>query len=195
MGATFYSAPSHFITSESVTEGHPDKLCDQISDAILDAILAKDPNLKHQKAFELQGKKKVFTLPEKAPLSKAINLLKQAKIGHIPIVDTQNRAVGVLTPYDLLLSYFAFPWHREGGSGKRNMLSHPRKQINITHLPVTNDMSFMVEHVSPNTSFVNIVLTMGKSRISSVVVEEREKVVGLITTKDLLKAAVKEYRL
>ena len=31
------------FTSESVTEGHPDKICDQISDAILDAILAKDP--------------------------------------------------------------------------------------------------------------------------------------------------------
>ena len=33
-----------FFTSESVTEGHPDKICDQISDAVLDAILAKDPN-------------------------------------------------------------------------------------------------------------------------------------------------------
>ena len=33
----------HFFTSESVTEGHPDKICDQISDAILDAILEKDP--------------------------------------------------------------------------------------------------------------------------------------------------------
>ena len=32
----------HFFTSESVTEGHPDKICDQISDAVLDAILAKD---------------------------------------------------------------------------------------------------------------------------------------------------------
>ena len=32
-----------FFTSESVTEGHPDKICDQISDAVLDAILAKDP--------------------------------------------------------------------------------------------------------------------------------------------------------
>jgi len=35
--------PKTFFTSESVTEGHPDKLCDQISDAILDAILAQDP--------------------------------------------------------------------------------------------------------------------------------------------------------
>ena len=36
---------SHFFfTSESVTEGHPDKICDQISDAVLDAILENDPN-------------------------------------------------------------------------------------------------------------------------------------------------------
>ena len=34
----------HFFTSESVTEGHPDKIADQISDAVLDAILEKDPN-------------------------------------------------------------------------------------------------------------------------------------------------------
>ena len=32
------------FTSESVTEGHPDKMCDQISDAVLDAILSQDPN-------------------------------------------------------------------------------------------------------------------------------------------------------
>lgn len=34
----------HLFTSESVTEGHPDKICDQISDAVLDAIYAQDPN-------------------------------------------------------------------------------------------------------------------------------------------------------
>lgn len=34
----------HLFTSESVTEGHPDKVCDQISDAILDTILSEDPN-------------------------------------------------------------------------------------------------------------------------------------------------------
>lgn len=40
---TFMTSPSFFFTSESVTEGHPDKICDQISDAILDAILQDDP--------------------------------------------------------------------------------------------------------------------------------------------------------
>jgi S-adenosylmethionine synthetase len=41
--STFMTSPSLFLTSESVTEGHPDKLCDQISDAMLDAIMEKDP--------------------------------------------------------------------------------------------------------------------------------------------------------
>ena len=36
-------ASQYLFTSESVTEGHPDKMCDQISDAILDAIIARDP--------------------------------------------------------------------------------------------------------------------------------------------------------
>lgn len=34
----------YFFTSESVTEGHPDKVADQISDAVLDTLLAQDPN-------------------------------------------------------------------------------------------------------------------------------------------------------
>ncbi|MBQ6521215.1 MAG: methionine adenosyltransferase, partial [Atopobiaceae bacterium] len=39
------ASTSFFFTSESVTEGHPDKICDQISDAVLDAILAKEARL------------------------------------------------------------------------------------------------------------------------------------------------------
>ena len=41
---TFMTSPSLLFTSESVTEGHPDKMCDQISDAVLDAIFAQDPH-------------------------------------------------------------------------------------------------------------------------------------------------------
>ena len=42
-GTTFQHSPSYLYSSESVTEGHPDKLCDQVSDAVLDAIYAQDP--------------------------------------------------------------------------------------------------------------------------------------------------------
>lgn len=43
MSNSFMSSPSLLFTSESVTEGHPDKMCDQISDAVLDALLEQDP--------------------------------------------------------------------------------------------------------------------------------------------------------
>ena len=46
MSIALTNSPSLLFTSESVTEGHPDKLCDQISDAILDAIIAEDPHAK-----------------------------------------------------------------------------------------------------------------------------------------------------
>jgi S-adenosylmethionine synthetase len=40
---SFTNTSSYLLTSESVTEGHPDKVCDQVSDAVLDAMLAQDP--------------------------------------------------------------------------------------------------------------------------------------------------------
>jgi S-adenosylmethionine synthetase len=43
MSITFMTSPKLMFTSESVSEGHPDKMCDQISDAILDACLEQDP--------------------------------------------------------------------------------------------------------------------------------------------------------
>jgi S-adenosylmethionine synthetase len=43
MSTTFMTSPSLMFTSESVTEGHPDKLCDQIADAVLDSCLEQDP--------------------------------------------------------------------------------------------------------------------------------------------------------
>ncbi|PDV96593.1 methionine adenosyltransferase [Candidatus Chloroploca asiatica] len=43
MATTFTTSPQFYFTSESVSSGHPDKMCDQISDAILDAFLSHDP--------------------------------------------------------------------------------------------------------------------------------------------------------
>ena len=43
MPMLFHQSPSYLLTSESVTEGHPDKLCDQVSDGVLDAVLKDDP--------------------------------------------------------------------------------------------------------------------------------------------------------
>ena len=43
MTNSFMNSAKYMLTSESVTEGHPDRICDQISDAVLDAVLAQDP--------------------------------------------------------------------------------------------------------------------------------------------------------
>ncbi len=43
MTTTMMKSPKYLFTSESVTEGHPDKLCDQVSDAVLDACMEQDP--------------------------------------------------------------------------------------------------------------------------------------------------------
>ncbi|PKB66904.1 MAG: methionine adenosyltransferase [SAR202 cluster bacterium Io17-Chloro-G4] len=43
MALLFHESPKYLLTSESVTEGHPDKLCDQISDGVLDEVLRGDP--------------------------------------------------------------------------------------------------------------------------------------------------------
>ncbi len=43
MTLTFMNLPKYLFTSESVTEGHPDKICDQVADAVLDTLLAQDP--------------------------------------------------------------------------------------------------------------------------------------------------------
>ena len=43
MTTTFQSSPKLLFTSESVTEGHPDKVCDQISDAVVDWCLSQNP--------------------------------------------------------------------------------------------------------------------------------------------------------
>src|SRR5207245_6773110 len=44
VATSFGSSHSFLLTSESVTEGHPDKVCDQVSDAVLDGMLAQDPH-------------------------------------------------------------------------------------------------------------------------------------------------------
>ncbi|MCY3936255.1 MAG: methionine adenosyltransferase [Chloroflexi bacterium] len=81
---TFFRSPQYFLTSESVTEGHPDKACDQISDAVLDAALAADPN--SRVACEVATKSNiVFVFGE---------ITTQAKIDYEAITRQTLREIG-----------------------------------------------------------------------------------------------------
>ncbi len=80
----------HLFTSESVTEGHPDKLCDQISDAVLDAVLAADP--KGRVACESMAKgEDVYVIGE---------LTTAAKLEIEPLVRETIRSIGYTHPED-----------------------------------------------------------------------------------------------
>ena len=74
----------YFFTSESVTEGHPDKLCDSISDSILDACLAQDPNSKV--AMETVAKSNMILL--------AGEITTNAKINSDEIVRNRIKEIG-----------------------------------------------------------------------------------------------------
>ena len=65
----------NLFTSESVTEGHPDKLCDYISDSILDAYLEKDPNARIA-CETVAGKGEIFITGEITSIAEEINIEK-----------------------------------------------------------------------------------------------------------------------
>ena len=79
----------YLVTSESVTEGHPDKVCDQISDAILDAYLAQDP--KSRVAVETMVSTDMVVLAGEVTSRGTVDVVKTA--------DTQKREKALtLTP-------------------------------------------------------------------------------------------------
>ena len=67
----------HFVTSESVTEGHPDKVCDQISDGILDAVIAQDP--KAHVAIETMASKNTLMIAGELTTSAQVDVVAIAR--------------------------------------------------------------------------------------------------------------------
>lgn len=80
----------YLFTSESVTEGHPDKICDQISDTILDALLAQDPSSRVAAEVVVNTGLVLVTgeITSKAPVN-YVNLVRQ-KIAEIGYIDADN---------------------------------------------------------------------------------------------------------
>lgn len=67
----------YFVTSESVTEGHPDKICDQISDGILDAYLAQDNN--SRVAVETMVSKNTIMIAGEVTSNAKVNIVEVAR--------------------------------------------------------------------------------------------------------------------
>src|SRR5258708_16687299 len=97
---------SYLFSSESVTEGHPDKLCDQVSDAILDACLTGDPTSRVAcetvaktgfvlVAGEITDRKSTRLNSSHQIISYAVFCLKKKKM----LTDCSNRSPAKIMPY------------------------------------------------------------------------------------------------
>ncbi len=82
-----------YYTTESVTAGHPDKVCDQISDAILDACLAQDP----------KSRVAVETFGSHGTLMMGGEVTTNAKVDYKAIADKVYRDIGYTDPLDILV--------------------------------------------------------------------------------------------
>lgn len=86
----------YLVTSESVTEGHPDKVCDQISDAILDAYLAQDP--KSRVAVETMVSTDMVVLAGEVTSRGTVDVVKTAREVIRDIGYTEREKALTLTP-------------------------------------------------------------------------------------------------
>ena len=82
MPIQFMTSPKYLLTSESVTEGHPDKLCDQISDAVLDAALRGD--LMSRVACETVATKNLIMVTGEITTNSELNFDDIARGRHAP---------------------------------------------------------------------------------------------------------------
>ena len=108
------SHASRLFTSESVTEGHPDKICDQISDAVLDAYLERDPRAR--------------VACEAAAKSKEIFLLGEITIRNRQEDNPDTNHVGLRGVIQDVLDQIGYPADSDFGRGDYNLHVHISEQ-------------------------------------------------------------------
>ncbi len=154
---------------------------------VFDVLSALRKSFKSIKVFELL-KEPLIVLEEETPVSKAINLFKQKRIGHLPIVDKKGKLIGMVSINDLITKYCLFPPKREQREGRRMPESHTWRRINLSHLPIGNEVSNLLFTADKDASLIEIIDVFKEKQISSMIItESRDVPIGIITIKDLLK--------
>ena len=123
MGSSLASAERTFFTSESVSEGHPDKVCDQISDAVLDAILTEDPQARV--ACETSTTTGIIFVFGEITTTAYVDIQKIVRetlreIGQMLFLAlVAGHAIGLVVDHDLDLRHVGYPFAWVTGRGRR----------------------------------------------------------------------------
>jgi CBS domain-containing protein len=132
--------------------------------------------------------RRVFTVPPDAPILAAAKLMLEHRIGGLPVVDASANVIGVISERDLLRddgkSVEGSPWLQmmvEPGAlpGEPGKLGTRKVGEVMTHAPVC---------VAPNASIAHACRLMEQHRIRRLPVVENDRLVGLITRADLVRA-------
>ncbi|MBI4449055.1 CBS domain-containing protein [Candidatus Woesearchaeota archaeon] len=124
-------------------------------------------------------------------IARVVNIIKNKGYDHLPVLEN-GKLVGIVTAVDLLETYLCFPPDRQGSTGRRGAAASPTKEAHTAHITIDNEMSRLVQTITPGARLDAVADLMDKHHLSSlVVVDEKNKPVGIVTVKNLLKVIAK----
>ena len=118
-------------------------------------------------------------------LEKAEHLFKKHKIRHIPVIEGQKKIVGMLSLTDLLRISFA-----DGAYEDEDDI----ESVVYEMFTLTQVMAKKIKSVSPQTSIKEVAELLAAREFHAVPVVDKEDLVGIVTTTDLIKYLLKQYQ-
>ena len=184
-----YTADSHIlpIINKGVVEG-------VVKSIDLIDLIKKDKKLSNIKAKDVMGTKKLMTIKENDRLGKAIEIMKEAKINRIPVVDEKGDLSKIASMADIMFNYLLQQQSKSEtrGIGRNKTKTRAyRARIEIDAFPIKNIASTTIIDVKPEAPVSRIIDLMKTNNISSIVLTKDNKPVGIVAKRDLLKLLIK----
>ncbi len=180
-----------FLTSDvkALPVFHDSKLVGVVR--VSDVIAAVKGVLKGIKAADVMPKQ-CLVLAENETCGKAMNIMTQKKLHHIPVVNAAKKLIGIVSLVDMLEKQVLFPKTRMHISRAASHQQHRQTGYGVGEktsglfLPVGNILSRDCCSCSPEESMVNVVQKMLKEGHSTAIIVKDNVPVGMVTVKDIL---------
>jgi acetoin utilization protein AcuB len=126
--------------------------------------------------------RKVTTVDKTTGILEAQSLMQRLEIRHLPVVDEDNRLVGMITDRDIRS---ALPYELSKGGGE------PEERDKYAHMTVSDAMSTDLLTISPTHTLQDALLLIEKKKVGAIpVVDDNNRLVGILSVRDLLRAFI-----